>query len=215
MIYKYHKIPAPFERDMEGTKKLIEGKYISRTLETMNKHKVPFEWTEKIDGTNIRVLWNGHNVEFGGRTDKAQIPEYLLKKLQEIFCNNETEELFEQLFGEKQIMFIGEGYGNKIQKVGAEYRDDVSFILFDIYAIESECFLDRKDVEELAKTFGLEIVDIVLTGTIDDAIDFIRTRPKSHIGNADMEGLVGRPIVEINDRLGHRVITKVKVKDFC
>lgn len=29
-----------------------------------------------------------------------------------------------------------------------------------------------------------------------------------------MEGLVGRPAVELNDRMGRRVITKIKAVDF-
>ena len=156
-MYEYHKISAPFKRDMDGTKKLIEGEYQNELLEVLNEHEIPFEWTEKIDGTNIRVIWDGHKVEFRGRTDKAQIPKHLLEKLKEIFCNNETEELFEQLFGEKQIMLIGEGYGNKIQKVGRDYLDDeVSFILFDVYVIDSDIFLERTNVEDIAKSFGIK-----------------------------------------------------------
>ena len=30
-----------------------------------------------------------------------------------------------------------------------------------------------------------------------------------------MEGVVARPIIELKDRMGKRVITKIKVKDFC
>ena len=91
----------------------------------------------------------------------------------------------------------------------------MSFILFDVYDLENEIYLDRPNVEDIAKTFGIEVVDVVMIGSVEEAIKFIRTKPKSHIGNADMEGLVGRPIVEIRDRLGHRIITKVKARDFC
>ena len=48
-----------------------------------------------------------------------------------------------------------------------------------------------------------------------EAVDFIKTKPKSHIGNADMEGLVCRPAIEVLDRQGRRVITKIKAKDFA
>lgn len=33
-------------------------------------------------------------------------------------------------------------------------------------------------------------------------------------GTANMEGLVGRPAVDLLDRLGRRVIVKIKVRDF-
>ena len=58
-------------------------------------------------------------------------------------------------------------------------------------------------------------VDIVLVGTLQEAIDFVKTKPKSHIGTANMEGLVCRPAVEMLDRMGRRVITKIKVCDFA
>ena len=45
----------------------------------------------------------------------------------------------------------------------------------------------------------------------------IQDKPKSWIAedhSLDMEGFVARPSVELRDRMGHRIITKVKVKDF-
>ena len=69
---QYHKIDSLFERDMEGTRKLIEGKFRNPVVEYIKDNEWIF--TEKIDGTNIRVFWDGHKVSFGGRTDNAQIP---------------------------------------------------------------------------------------------------------------------------------------------
>jgi hypothetical protein len=59
---KYHKIEPIFERDMEGNKKLIEGKFRNPLVEYLKDNEWVF--TEKIDGTNIRVLWDGHKVSF-------------------------------------------------------------------------------------------------------------------------------------------------------
>ena len=56
----YIKIETPFERDMEGSKKLIEGKWRNETVEFLKDNL--WDCTEKIDGTNIRVLWNGHSI---------------------------------------------------------------------------------------------------------------------------------------------------------
>ena len=103
-MIEYNKIDTVYERDINGTKKLIEGKFRSKAVEFLADCKWIF--TEKIDGTNIRVYWDGHKVEFGGRTDRANIPSHLLNKLIDTFCNNETEELFEQTFGEKQVILI-------------------------------------------------------------------------------------------------------------
>lgn len=206
---EYNKIETIFERDINGTKKLIEGQYRNEAVEFLANNKWVF--TEKIDGTNIRVHWDGHKITFGGRTDRAQIPSHLVNKLSEIFLNNETEELFEQKFGEKEVTLYGEGYGVKIQNGGA-YRSDVGFILFDVMI--NDYYQPRETVEDLAKCFNLEIVPIIMCGTIKEAVDFVKTKPNSTIGSAKMEGLVGRPEVELKDRSGKRVIVKIKVCDF-
>lgn len=207
---EYNKIETIFERDINGTKKLIEGQYRNEAVEFLADNNWVF--TEKIDGTNIRVHWDGHKITFGGRTDRAQIPSHLVNKLSEIFLNNETEELFEQKFGEKEVTLYGEGYGVKIQNGGA-YRSDVSFILFDVMI--NDYYQPRETVEALAKCFNLEIVPIIMCGTIKEAVDFVKTKPNSTIGSAKMEGLVGRPEIELKDRSGKRIIVKIKVCDFA
>lgn len=205
----YNKIETVFNRDMEGTRRLILDSYRNETVEYLKDNI--WQFTEKIDGTNIRVHWDGHNVEFGGRTDKAQIPNHLLNKLKELFGTLEAEELFEQTFGEKDVILFGEGYGAKIQN-GGEYRSDVDFILFDVMINGN--YQSREWVEQTAKMFGIDIVPIVLEGTIQDGIDYVMSYPHSTIGNAMMEGVVGRPKVELNDRCSNRVIVKIKWEDF-
>lgn len=206
---EYHKIETLFERDVNGTKKLIEGKFRNEAVEFLANNAWVF--TEKIDGTNIRIHWDGHKVEFAGRTDRAQIPNPLMDYLNNIFGSIEAEELFEQKFGESDVILFGEGYGPKIQNGGA-YRDDVSFILFDVQI--GDTWLKRESVENIARTFGIDVVPIIFTGSLQQAVDYVKTKPKSTIGTANMEGLVGRPAVEMRDRMGKRVIVKIKVCDF-
>ena len=206
---EYHKIETLFERDVNGTKKLIEGKFRNETIEFLANNTWVF--TEKIDGTNIRIHWDGHKVEFAGRTDRAQIPNPLMDYLNNTFGSIEAEELFEQKFGESDVILFGEGYGPKIQNGGA-YRDDVSFILFDVQI--GDTWLKRESVEDIARTFGIDVVPIIFTGSLQQAVDYVKTKPKSTIGTANMEGLVGRPAVEMRDRMGKRVIVKIKVCDF-
>ena len=206
---EYNKIETVYERDVNGTKKLIEGKYRNEAVEFLANNKWAF--TEKIDGTNIRIHWDGHRITFGGRTERAQIPSHLVNKLSEMFLNIETEELFEQKFGEREVILFGEGYGVKIQNGGA-YRSDVGFILFDVMIGDN--YQSRESVEDIAKCFNLEIVPIIMYGTIQEAVDFVKTKPNSTIGTAKMEGLVGRPVVEMRDRCGNRMIVKIKVCDF-
>lgn len=211
VMIEYIKIETPFNRDTEGTKKLIEGSWRNETVDFLKD----CQWvcTEKIDGTNISVCWDGHKVTFNGRTERAAIPAHLMNKLIEMFAGDVNEQMFEQKFGEMPVVLYGEGYGAKIQNGGA-YRPDVSFILFDVYLPSQEIWLTRDSVEDIAKAFGIDVVPIILVGTLQEAIDYVKTKPVSTIGTAPMEGLVCKPAVELCDRMGKRVIVKVKVKDF-
>lgn len=207
---EYEKIETVFNRDIEGTKKLIPGSYRDETVEYLKD--AMWDFTEKIDGTNIRIHWDGHCVTYGGRTERANIPVHLMQKIVELFGTPEAEELFEQTYGEKEVILFGEGYGAKIQGCGGNYRSDVSFILFDV--LIGDNYQSREWVEKTAKMFGIEVVPIVCSGTIDDGIKFVMEHPKSTIGKAMMEGVVGRPRVELRDRRGKRVIVKIKWRDF-
>lgn len=208
---EYHKIETLYNRDVDGTKKLIDGNFRNDTVEFLKDSD--WIWTEKIDGTNIRIFWDGHNVTFGGRTDKAQIPADLVNYLNSVFGTHEAEELFEQKFGESEVILFGEGYGPKIQKCGVLYRDDVSFILFDVCI--NDVWLKRDSVEDIAKAFGIDVVPIVGTGSLGWAVAYVKTNPDSTISDkVKMEGIVCRPKVEILDRLGRRVIVKIKYRDF-
>ena len=206
---QYEKIETVFCRDTNGTKRLILNDYRNPTIAYLKDNMWLF--TEKVDGTNIRVHWDGHKVEFGGRTDKAQIPGTLLNKLNEMFVTTEAEELFEQTWGDKDVILFGEGYGPKIQN-GGDYRSDVSFILFDV--LVGDNYQEREWVEKTAQMFNIDVVPIVLTGTIQDGIDYVMKHPQSTMGTAMMEGIVGRPMIEVRDRRGERVIVKIKFEDF-
>lgn len=172
-----------------------------------------WEWTEKIDGTNVAIYWDGHTVSYHGRTDKTQHPPFLLIKLQEIFGTPEMESKLESLFGEKEVILYGEGYGNKIQDCGSGYiPDDVDFILFDI-KINGK-YLDPVPVTDIVRALGLKEAPLVISGTIEEAVDFVKTHPKSFLADVGMEGLVGRPACVLYDGKGNRIITKVKCKDY-
>lgn len=205
---EYHKIEGLFKRD-EQTKQLMEGTFRNPMIEFLKDNT--WEFTEKIDGTNIRIIWDGHKVEFRGRTDKAQIPSELLNRLLELFGGDVNEQIFEQNFGDRNVMLVGEGYGAKIQN-GGNYKNTQDFILFDVMIGNN--YQSRETVNDVAKMFNLEVVPIVLEGTIQEGIDFVKAKPKSTIGTADMEGVVGRTKVELCDRCGNRAIVKIKVVDF-
>lgn len=206
---EYTKIPNIFKREEYGNNKLLEGIYSSDELELLKD--ITWIWTEKVDGTNIRVMWDGHSVSFGGRTDKAQIPAHLVNRLNDLFGGTNKEEIFEQNFGDKNVILFGEGFGEKIQKGGGLYGP-VDFILFDVFI--GRMWLKRKDVLRIADAFGIRAVPVLHCGTLPEAVEFIRQHPKSSLRDGELEGIVCRPVCELADRRGNRIIVKIKCRDF-
>lgn len=166
-------------------------------------------WTEKIDGMNMQVDWDKETVRFGGKTDNAQIPTFLYKKLQEMF----TIEKFKRLYSDTPMRLYGEGYGAKIQGGGKYIPDGVGFILFDV--LIDGWWLRRGDIEDIANKLGIDVVPTIGGGTLMDAVALIKSRKfKSKWGDFLAEGLVLKPKVELKTRAGERVITKIKHKDY-
>ena len=206
---EYNKIETIFKRD-ETTKKLNENEWRNETVEYLKD--IEWEFTEKIDGTNIRVVWDGYKVSYYGRTDNAQIPAHLMNKLIELFGGETNEEMFEQKFGEMEVMLIGEGFGAKIQSGGNYIPDGTDFILFDVMINDN--YLSRESVKDIANYFNVRMIPTIITGNLQKGIDYVKSKPKSTIGTADIEGLVARPLHELKDQIGNRIIVKIKVRDF-
>ena len=88
----------------------------------------------------------------------------------------------------------------------------MSFILFDV--LIGDNWQEREWVEKTAKMFGIDVVPVVFVGSLEEGIDYVMEHHPSTIGTAMMEGIVGRPMVEMRDRLGKRIIVKIKWEDF-
>jgi hypothetical protein len=208
MTHEYPKIPGPYRRHIEGPNRnqLIEGYWTSPELQATAT--LEWCWTEKVDGTNVRVMWDGHRVTFGGRTDRAQMPVKLMERLAELF----PEELLEQYSGADPVTLYGEGYGAGIQR-GGLYRDHIDFVLFDVRV--GRWWLNRSDVEGVAGALGIDCVPLVHSGPIQEAIDIVSDGLQSAWNPAlRAEGLVGVTRCGLLARSGERLIVKVKACDF-
>jgi ATP-dependent RNA circularization protein (DNA/RNA ligase family) len=212
---EYHKINSIFERDMNAPKKpFIIGKYSEPEIEYLKDCQ--WEFNEKIDGTNIRIIVDKGFITFSGKDDNSQIPPHLYTRLQELFWNETMMEKLKKVFtgGLNNICLYGEGFGYKIQgEVGTSYLgENVNFCLFDVKI--GNWWLERKNVYDIADKLNLLKPQVVGYGTINDAIKLVKTGFKSSFGDADAEGLVLRPVCELCKRNGERIITKVKTRDF-
>ncbi len=206
---EYHKIQGLYKRDQK-TKSFIEGEFSIPEFEYLQYNK--WEYKEKVDGTNIRIMFNGKEIKFGGKTDRAQMPVPLMNRLNELFLSK--LDLFKETFNytdEIDVCFYGEGYGGKIQK-GFKYRSESDFVLFDIKI--GRWWLQQNDMINIGKRFDLDIVPVVGIGNLHDAIKIVKDGFKSTWGDFVAEGVVARPLVDLALRNGGRIITKIKYKDW-
>jgi hypothetical protein len=182
-------------------------------------------------------------VRFAGKTDNAQIPKNLEKHMQEKYpdtkvleslglkdyipvkewaehkwgtVNEKTGEFTPNYDAIPNIYTIyGEGYGAGIQKGGNYIKDGNEFIVFDVKVNDVYLKTDARD--EIATKLGAPIVPLISYFTLDEAIDYVRKGFKSTIAeNKDYmaEGLVLRTDLGLCNRMGKRLIVKVKYEDF-
>lgn len=217
MMTEYHKIDSVFYRDGRGH--VLEGRYARPEFLYLADRE--WLWTEKVDGTNVRLSYDGspqfrgnEHAYVAGRTDQAQLPPHLLTRLMEVMKTAPLEDVFPDASDVHNVTLYGEAYGARIQRGGASYLPDgVDFVLFDVKI--GGWWLRRDAVEDVAQRLGLDVVPIVGTGTLTDAVELTRTGfPSTRwTGVTVAEGLVLRPVVDLFGRDGRRVITKIKHRD--
>ncbi len=225
----YPKIETLYERD-PVTFKVIPGKFRNETYALINK----WEWTEKIDGTNIwvsfgevsrpvndiyhKVIYKDqdstqYGVRYGGRTENAQIPKGVIEYLD---ATIDSKILYE-IFGNKPVIIYGEGYGPKIQS-GGGYSSIQKFIVFDIKVCNH--WLKMSDIEDICFKLGLDVVPVIRSNaSIEHAVELVKYGFTSSLASASdniiqAEGLIGRTTIPLFDSKQRRLICKLKTCDF-
>jgi ATP-dependent RNA circularization protein (DNA/RNA ligase family) len=196
----YPKIDSIFKRDDNGR---FTEEYARPEFEYLKNNEWIF--TEKVDGTNIRIGWDGEKIEIGGRTENAQIPTFLYEFLTQTFKPVQFADF-------DDIVLFGEGYGRKINKGGKYIPDGVGFILFDVKI--GEWWLRYGDVVDIANGFGIPVVPVIGYATLEEACTLASAGFKSVLAETPAEGIVLKPSTMLFARDGSRIITKVKTKDF-
>ncbi len=213
LVPEYPKIETLYNRDPENMKRVVVGEYRSPEFTAVNRWLV----TEKVDGTNVRIaVFPDGRVFYGGRTDDAQMPPFLLQHLTERFplevlrCGvNESPEA---------VTIYGEGYGHKIQK-GGNYRSaGVSLRVFDVRV--GNVWLAQDAVGILAEEIGADTVPVLGTMTTEEAtacIGMVSLVSQSEGGNYGFvaEGVVARSDPLMLDRMGSRIMWKLKARDLA
>lgn len=202
----YHKINSIFNRDPANGFKFTD-EYSRPEFEYLKDNE--WEFTEKVDGTNIRIIWDLEKVRIAGKSDRSSIPTFLYDRLNDLF----PVDFMKSKYPDTPMTLYGEGYGAKIQKGGGNYKSDgVDFVLFDV--LIDGWWLKRKDVSDVSVSLKIDAVPVVSIGNLDNAINLCKKGFTSTWGDFQAEGLVLRTTIDIKNRLGGRIIAKVKCSDF-
>ena len=183
---------------------------------------------------NESIVGVGFEVVIKGKTDNAQIPKNLLKHMEEKYPKEkvlaalglkefipveewETDHNWLEYDQIPNIYTIyGEGYGEGIQSGGWYIKGGNEFIVFDVKV--NDIYLKTEARDEIATKLGAPIVPLMGYFTLDEAIDFVRKGFRSQVAQnpeAKMaEGLVLRTDLGLRNRMGKRLIVKVKYEDF-
>lgn len=213
----YTKINTLYKRD--GNNNIVIGDFSRPEFEYL--YNCLWSCEEKIDGTNVFAFWDGHNVEYHGKTENANIPSHLYDRMVDIFTIEKLTEIFPiktNEHGNEQplcVRIYGEGYGVKIQKGSNYIPNSCNVILFDVEV--NGWWLERKDVEIIANKLGINICPQIGIMTLEEAEHIVFNGFKStisHNKDYEAEGLVCKPIVPLFNRKGERVIVKIKTVDY-
>lgn len=66
MAHNYTKIFAPFCRDNAKLKFVNTHKWSRSDFEALQSNE--WNWTQKIDGTNLNIVWDGERISYKGRS---------------------------------------------------------------------------------------------------------------------------------------------------
>lgn len=207
---EYPKIETLFDRD-EKTHKVYPDKLRNPVFGLIKT----WQFTEKIDGTNIRCIWSGDTFSFAGRTEKASLPAKLIQWL----LRNLSNEVAQEVFGNSPAILYGEGYGAGIQKGGGAYNREQQFVLFDVL-VEDKWWLNWENTRDVARKFGLRTVPYIGEMSLEDGVQMVRLGFDSILAKeitgetVKAEGIVGRTSEPLFDKKGNRLIIKLKTRDF-
>lgn len=177
---------------------------------------------EKIHGTSCSIRFDKEEDKVKVKYDKVKVKYFSggvnHENFVKIFDEAALLKAFDEI-GAKSLTIFGEGYGGKCQGMSSTYGKELKFVVFDIRI--GDHWLDVPDMDEVAKVFGLEVVEWERGPATVEWLDEQRDRPSTQAerngcGSDKLrEGIVIRPIHEFFTKDGKRVIAKHKGDAFA
>jgi hypothetical protein len=161
---------------------------------------------EKLHGTSAHIAWRDGKVWLSPGGESAD-------RFRRLFDEAALAAAFEKL-GHPSVIVYGEAYGGSQQKQAWRYGKELRFAAFEVQI--GEHFVNVPVADEIVKGLGLEFVHYKRIPTDLAAIDAERDAPSEQArrngveGDQPREGVVLRPLIELRDNSGSRIISKHK-----
>lgn len=230
---EYPKTENMLLRD-ERTHKLIPGAFREEAFEQIARWHV----TEKIDGTNIRLILGLPNTPYTGfsvrgRSDAAALPPGFIEEavpgIDTKWMNAALRAIDPQEYASGMIVY-GEGYGPGIQS-GGDYAPHKSFRIYDVVTLAEDrppLWRRWEDVEVVAGALGLRTAPVLrihgnAAWTTAEIFEYVTGGVYSHVASEDngagfvrpAEGIVARTDPYLYTSRGERIKFKLKARDLA
>ena len=169
---------------------------------------------EKIHGTSAAVHWNGVEATLNIFAGGAKHSDFV-----QLFDEDDLALRMLRSFASSRVGVYGEAYGGKVQGMRHTYGDALRFVVFDVKV--DQYWLSVPNAEYVATKLGLDFVPYVKIYATVPEIDKERDWPSEQarrLGTGDYhprEGVVLRPLIEVQRNDGSRIIAKHKAEAFA
>lgn len=168
-------------------------------------------WTasRKVDGTNLRIKWDGEQAIYCGKTNKANFTPDQKEYIESVFVEEIFEENFRKDGKSPTVIIFAELVGPKIQNGDNGEFKELEAIIYDVKI--NETFVSAENIAKIANYFGLQSTYglLKITDTLTNLIEMIASGTLGEI-----EGIVAKPDVELKTNNDYRLITKIKTRDY-
>ncbi len=186
-----------------------------RSSELFHLSDAPWFYKRKLDGENLRVYWDGEQALWNGKSNNFSCKSTLVEYMNVTFI----EEIFEEKFGRNvEVYLFGEHMGNKVQKNDLLLGKDTQhlFVLYDVMV--NGVWLQPENIIEVATYFRIKTCYDFMGGVVrrdeyvEELFDLIQMCEEGVF--AGWEGIVAEPVCGVRDRMGKRIIVKIKNRDY-
>lgn len=178
----------------------------------LDKYKgVKCYFTEKLDGSSITVYQI--NGKFGVCSRNIDLRRDPNDKFWKTIIEHDLENKFKKVFGSENIALQGELIGEGIQ--GNKYRlKGLDIYFFNVFFIKKYAYGNMTDLIEICQKLDEKTVPILnsdyeLSNSISELVNLSKGQSKLNV--TLREGIVIRPLVEIEDKQLHCQLVKNRI----